>query len=567
MDQVRFLPAGDSALVVEFSAEISPAITARVHALARALEDQGRPGLGEAVPTYRSLLLRYDPLTLSYAEVCSLAADALACSQIGEESSSRPVEIPTVYGGDFGPDIGFVAAHNGLTPDDVIRLHSAATYTVAMLGFAPGFPYLSGLPTRLATPRLSTPRQAVPAGSVGIAGSQTGIYPSATPGGWQLIGRTPLALFDPRRDPPALLRPGDRVRFVPIPAEEFARLSQGAPAPFDQVEAEMPARKAALWLEVLDGGLLTTIQDRGRFGYERYGVPVGGAADPLALRAANGLVGNPANAAVLEITVVGPKLRPTADCLIAVAGADLSLRVNGWEMSPYAAILVRRGWVVEFGPRRNGCRAILAVAGGIQVAEVLGSRSTCLSGGFGGFSGRPLRAGDSLPVGRACVDIYSRAGLAVPPECIPACSDSPLVRVVLGPQDDYFTAEGLAGFLSGTYRVGVDSDRMGCRLQGPPIAHRGPAEIISDGVPLGAVQVPADRQPIVMLADHQPTGGYPKIATVISADIPLLGQCLPGESQLRFAAVQVDEAQALYRQVVRGWDTLDSSMGTAPGTP
>jgi inhibitor of KinA len=219
----RFLLAGDAAVVVEFGNEINLEINHRVHALARALAEHPLPGLGEAVPTYRSLLLHYDPLRLSYAEVEMSVAEALQTCDATPPPELRLVEIPTVYGGEHGPDIGFVAEYNGLTVEEVIRLHSEATYTVYMLGFTPGFPYLGGLPDALVTPRLETPRQRVPAGSVSIAGAQTGIYPLATPGGWRLIGWTPVMLFDPARTPPALLQPGDRVRFVPIAAEEAER--------------------------------------------------------------------------------------------------------------------------------------------------------------------------------------------------------------------------------------------------------------------------------------------------------------------------------------------------------
>jgi len=217
----HFLLAGDSALVVEFGDEISKEVNRRVHTLAYALEKNPLPGLGEAVPTYRSLLIHYDPLRLSCEEIKAFVSDVL---QKGEEvllPEPRVVEVPVVYGGEFGPDIEFVAEHNGLSVEEVIRLHSGATYTVYMLGFTPGFTYLGGLPEALATPRLPTPRKLVPAGSVGIAGAQTGIYPIATPGGWRLIGRTPLKLFDPNHDPPVLLGPGDKVHFVPISEEEF----------------------------------------------------------------------------------------------------------------------------------------------------------------------------------------------------------------------------------------------------------------------------------------------------------------------------------------------------------
>ena len=211
----RFLLAGDSALVVEFGDEISREVNRKVHALADALEKSSLPGLGEPVPTYRSLLIHYDPLRLSCDEVKAFVSEVLQDCEEKPSLELRQVEVPVVYGGEFGPDIEFVAECNGFSVEEVTRLHSSATYTVYMLGFAPGFAYLGGMPEAIATPRLETPRTLVPAGSVGIAGEQTGIYPIATPGGWRLIGRTPLKLFDPERDPPTLLKAGDLVHFVP----------------------------------------------------------------------------------------------------------------------------------------------------------------------------------------------------------------------------------------------------------------------------------------------------------------------------------------------------------------
>ncbi|HID61798.1 MAG TPA: 5-oxoprolinase subunit PxpB [Anaerolineae bacterium] len=225
----RFLLAGDSALVVEFSNEISEQVNRGVHALACALEKNPLPGLGEAVPTYRSLLIHYDPLRLSCEEVRAFVSDVLQKGEEVLEHESRVVEIPVVYGGEFGPDIEFVAEYNSLSVEEVVRIHSAATYLVYMLGFSPGFAYLGGMSEAIATPRLETPRTLVPAGSVGIAGQQTGIYPIATPGGWRLIGRTPLKLFDPKSDPPTLLKAGDTVRFTPISEGEYwARLEEVA---------------------------------------------------------------------------------------------------------------------------------------------------------------------------------------------------------------------------------------------------------------------------------------------------------------------------------------------------
>lgn len=230
-------PMGESALLLRFGERIDTPSNARVHAAARALRDAALPGLEELVPAYASLLLRFDVTTAADADRMleverrvRAALDALAekAEASADAAVMRAVEIPVCYGGDFGPDLGAVAAHAGLGADEVIARHAGGDYRVAMLGFAPGFPYLLGLDPALHAPRLATPRTRVPAGSVAIGGAQTGIYPRELPGGWRLVGRTPLALFDPARDPVCLLAPGDRVRFRAIDAAEFARLAGGA---------------------------------------------------------------------------------------------------------------------------------------------------------------------------------------------------------------------------------------------------------------------------------------------------------------------------------------------------
>jgi KipI family sensor histidine kinase inhibitor len=214
-----FKPAGDSALVIIFGNEISESVNKKVHAVANAIEKAKPEWLIEVVPTYTSIYVYYDPLKISYQEILKAVGPFLSAEP--KEEEHRVVEIPTVYGGEFGPDIEFVANYNGLTVDDVIELHSKPLYRVYMLGFTPGFAYLGGMDERIATPRLEKPRLKVPAGSVGIAGKQTGIYPLESPGGWRLIGRTPLKLFDPSKDPPTLLQPGNYVKFVPIDEKEF----------------------------------------------------------------------------------------------------------------------------------------------------------------------------------------------------------------------------------------------------------------------------------------------------------------------------------------------------------
>lgn len=212
-----FSPAGDSALLVTFGEAIDLATNRQAHALAHLLAEDPPPGLGEAVPGYTTLLVHYDPLQLDYPEMLAWVQPRAFLAIKSTKSilpAARRVEVPVFYGGSLGPDLEFVAAHNGLTSDDVIRRHTARDYPVYLIGFTPGFPYLGGLDESIAAPRLPSPRQQVPAGSVGIAGQQTGIYPVDSPGGWRLIGWTPLKLFDPARQPPSLLAPGDVVRFV-----------------------------------------------------------------------------------------------------------------------------------------------------------------------------------------------------------------------------------------------------------------------------------------------------------------------------------------------------------------
>ncbi|WP_461865410.1 5-oxoprolinase subunit PxpB [Thermococcus sp.] len=222
---MQFKPAGDSALLIIFGDRIEEGINKKVHAVANAIEKASPDWLIEVVPTYTSIYVYYNPLKLSYQEVLDAIKPFLSAEP--KEEKPRIVEIPTVYGGEFGPDIEFVAQHNGLTIDDVIEIHSKPLYRVYMLGFTPGFAYLGGMDERIATPRLEKPRLKVPAGSVGIAGKQTGIYPIESPGGWRLIGRTPLRLFTPEKDPPTLLQPGDYVKFIPISEEEFWELYGG----------------------------------------------------------------------------------------------------------------------------------------------------------------------------------------------------------------------------------------------------------------------------------------------------------------------------------------------------
>lgn len=299
-------------------------------------------------------------------------------------------------------------------------------------------------------------------------------------------------------------------------------------------------------LVVQDPGPLTTVQDLGRPGHLRVGIPASGPMDREAFLLANRLVGNPDGAAGLECTLIGTRVEFTDERLVAITGADMAPTVNGSPVPAWQALRVHAGDVLRLGPARSGVRAYLAVAGGIDTPPVLGSRATYVRGRLGGLQGRALSKGDRLPLGRARAARPRR----MRSERVPAYGGEPELAVVLGPQDDRFTPKGIAALFEGPYQMLPQSDRMGARLQGPFIEHTRGHDIISDGVALGGIQVIGEGQPIVLLADRQSTGGYTKIGTVCSFDIGRLAQVKPG-GRLRFRRVTVAEAHAMLRQSLR----------------
>jgi len=308
--------------------------------------------------------------------------------------------------------------------------------------------------------------------------------------------------------------------------------------------------------EVIQPGPLTTVQDHGRFGYQQFGVPTSGALDNYAFRVGNLLVGNAEGAASLEITLPGCQLRALREAVIAVTGADLAVTINGAPAPAWESRSLKRGDVLSFPRLNSGCRAYLAVAGGIAVPQVMQSASTYTKAGIGGFGGRPLRKGDVLQASKSAA---SATVARMPSEYIPVYENQIALRVILGPQDDLFTGEGVSAFLNSDYTVSIQADRMGYRLEGPRIQHRGEADIISDGIPLGAIQVPGDGLPIILLVDRQTTGGYTKIATTISVDIPRIAQAKPGD-KINFQKVDEEQAVTLLKEYEQQMATIKSRL-------
>jgi KipI family sensor histidine kinase inhibitor len=441
-----------------------------------------------------------------------------------DRSAARRVEIPVALD---GPDLDDVAHRAGLSPSRVVDMLTGTDLDVSFVGFAPGFAYLVGLPPELASiPRRPTPRPAVPGGSVALAGGFAGVYPQTSPGGWQIVGHTGIDLFDPTTPPYSLLRAGDRVRFTdtglstdPLPATGAFPIKRRPPLRSDSDRTFL----------VENPGLLSLVQDLGRPGFAALGVPRAGAVDPYALRIANRMVGNADGDAAIETTARGPTLRFGADAHVTVVGTA-PVRIDGHPVPDGSVLPVSAGQTLTTGDECRGLRSYIAVAGGIDIPAVLGSRSSDILYRLGAG---PLVAGDVLGLGTP-----GRPGgrSAVGPSSTGA---GPTIRVMVGP--DRFPAPTVDRLLSTTWAVDPSSDRIGVRLQADPPLVVPPLDVTSRGMVTGAIQLPPDGRPIVLLNDHATVGGYPVIATVVSADLGLVGQLRPGDP-VRFEPVDRHQA-------------------------
>ncbi|HVG56284.1 MAG TPA: 5-oxoprolinase subunit PxpB [Vicinamibacterales bacterium] len=508
--------AGDSALLLELEPVIGAAVNARAVAIAAAVREDLIAGVRDVISTYRSVAVHFDPLIADAREIH--ASLERASGATGKGSVGRLVEIPVEYGEQWGPDLADVAAFARDSTEGVVRKHTERDYRVFMLGFLPGFAYLGPVDPAIAAPRRPSPRERVRAGSVGIAGGQTAVYPLDSPGGWQIIGHTPMRLFDVDQQPAAVLAPGDSVRFRNEPRVSQQRTALTRPV--------VQLTNAARSMMVIEPGLFTTVQDSGRWGHQVSGVPVSGAMDWVAHRTANALVGNEPSAATLEATLVGPKLRFEQRTTIAVTGADLGAMLDGARVPLCAAVSCPAGGILRFSNRSSGARAYVAADGGIEVPRVLSSRSTHVLSRMGGAGGRALLQGDRLGLGTP----RSSGGRRRPVEAKSAVQGGGArLRVIPGPQREFFPDDAMEGLERSRFVVSPQSNRMGYRLQGPPIPRLPEREMISDAAFTGAIQVPGSGEPILLMSDRQTTGGYPQLAVVITADIPLAGQLAPGD--------------------------------------
>lgn len=519
---MRFLPVNTDALLVELD-DLEQTL-----ALFAAL--QGRPieGVTELVPAARTVLVVFQPGVVSRAALIADIGARDTSSRVARDG--KLIEIPVHYNGE---DLDDVAQHLGITREEVVRRHTGGIYSVAFTGFAPGFAYLSGGDPTLDVPRRKTPRTRIPAGAVALAGTFSGVYPQASPGGWQILGVTPVAMWDLNRETPALLQPGYRVRFVDVGAASVAATSAASSASTASAASATSTASAASTasttspsaaraisatpaLEVVSPGLQAVFEDLGRPGQARQGVAASGAMDQAALRAANRLVGNAPGEAAIEIVYGGFQVRAHGPCVLAVTGAQGNIALRNaagasWTVPGYQAFAMDDGDTLTLAQPDAGIRYYLAARGGFAVEPVLGSCSTDTLARVGP---EPLAAGDRVgirPAGQGAIV----GGSETPPADLPRTSAEVVLDVVLGPRTDWCDADAVALLSRQAWTVTPQSNRVGIRLQGDaPLQRANHAELPSEGTRKGSIQVPASGQPVLFLADHPLTGGYPVIGSV-----------------------------------------------------
>lgn len=546
----KIVQASEDSLQIQFEQKICPEVNSRISAFVKTFEYIAKDiaGVLEVLPTYCSVSIYFDEAICQISLLKDLAQKALQKSEeekTESTDSARTITIPVCYEDqEFAPDLEKVALHAKLSKEEVIKLHSSSDYLIYMMGFLPGFPYLGGMNPQLETPRLETPRTKIPAGSVAIGGAQTGLYPVESPGGWNIIGRTPLRLFDVKRKPFFLYEAGDKIRFLPITREEFENFDESLwlAQVADKSEASIETSDDAAdskevyecggGIKILEPGLLTSIQDSGITGFQKYGIGQSGAMDQTSFALANQICGNEKNAACLETTLAGPSIRFVTACDFAITGAVFeNATLDGMRIEMNKKISAKAGSLLSCGFASKGLRSYIAFSGGLLVPKVFRSSSTNLKSKIGGYMGRKLQADDQLAIG-----INKKNPLLVPDnkstEGFTENKDVLLLDCIKSSQFDFFQEKIVKKFTDSIYTVSAESDRMGIRFTGPGL-ECGKTDIISDAIPFGAVQITSAGLPVVMAADRQTTGGYAKIACVKKSTMYRLVQALPG-TKVRF---------------------------------
>ena len=553
--KIDILDSGDVALLVDFRSYPEP--LSKIHQLSELLSSLSPVWLLDLIPGIDSLLvvLKFsdyhyrDTRAIAKVEIEALLKKLL--SEKKQETKSEVVHrIRVCYDPELAPDLLASAEKCKLTVREFINRHKNSEIRVDILGFMPGFSYCSGLDPSLNLPRLESPRTTVPAGSVAIAGLQTAIYPQSTPGGWNIIGRSPEVLFDSSKPRPSLLMAGERVEFIEIDLLEFRKIEAQN---LTKLAQSMPKSKSSSYaIEVISPGLQTTIQGLPRYGFAHLALSAGGPIDQESARLANALLGNPDDAAGLEIAGAGTKLLFHEDVWVAWVGARCISQVNGTAIPGNRPVFLRKGETLSFGPMLQGYRIFLALSGGIDSEFILGGRGSHLSAGIGG---KALQKGDLLYLPRAqdsfqvpFIKKLREAQISFPKWSIasPALPGDKieLIKVLPSIHLDVLSSAEQDALWKTVWTISSQSNRMGMRLESDFKISSPVTGIASQGIWFGTVQLPPSGQPILMMAEHQTTGGYPRLMEMISSERSKLAQLKPGD-KIQFLPITLDEADQI----------------------
>lgn len=555
-------------MLISFGYEISLPLHEQVMQAKNKIESNPFNGLIETVPAYNCLAVHYDLWQVikkdnTIAETVEQCINTIlnTASTVSSQKQSTVLTIPVCFDESLGIDLNELSETLQLSVEEIIHLHSRKIYKVFMTGFTPGFPYMGIVDERLVTKRKASPRLKVEAGSVAIAGSQTGIYPFATPGGWNIIGRTPLSLFVRSKPDPFLLKAGDQVQFIQITKEEFDQFIDTTPIEkketinynFITTKKQEEAKQI---IRVEQCGFLTTIQDAGRKGYLQYGVPQTGVMDDYSMKLANLLIGNEVTTPVLEITQSPHLFRIMKDCLVAFTGGGLQPIADGNELPLFECLFIKEGTKIELKKQIPGFRLYMAVGGGFEAERFLGSCSTDITISAGGFKGRALKKEDVLCQQHALnaaqthlqtvLNNRVRLQLNINTGFVTAIK----IRVVRGIEWHHMTEDAQQMIWDQPFTISPQSSRMGYRLKANSLPSRQSCDIISSPVTTGTVQLTSSGELIVLMADAQTVGGYPRVLQVINADLRILAQKKPGDT-ITFEEVSLKEAEEILVQQVK----------------
>ena len=562
MIDYKIYALGDSALTIELGYTINENINHRVLAIAYYMRDLEIVGVLDIMSAYASVSVIYDicEIRKNYTSATRYLTEQIKLAILNCDftvtSQIKVVEIPICYDVSLGIDLIEMSLEKKMSITDIIAAHTSKLYRVYLIGFLPGFPYMGIVDESIATPRKKSPRTKIEAGNVGIADAQTGIYPSDSPGGWNIIGKTPLKMFDAKKEYPVFLQPGDDVQFKQISLEQFRELKEESEKTNEKLELSQPSPSTSI-LSVIKSGTADSIQDLGRFGFQHLGINPTGVMDRIAAQTANFLVGNVADEAVLECHFPACSIVFHKSILIAISGGDFTPTLDEKEIKLNTPIYVQRGATLNFKKWKNGARTYIAVKNGFEIEKWLGSYSTNLKANAGGFNGRNLKKDDQIKVKSDSHDVglkmksekqddsffnfhFSIFPWHVEIDNLYAFEE---IEILVGNDFETLTDGSQQKLFSNEFLITMRSDKMGYRLLSDPLIMKNENRfLLSSGVTLGTMQLLPTGQIIILMSDHQTTGGYPKIGHVASASFAALAQT-PINKKIRFKLINIEEAE------------------------